>query len=124
MQCLELSSSDDRLFGEEDNFHSRTRTVVVGTYNQLSSNCVSRIYSAIFHSTTNTVEINYSNDKTPHCYDPKAYIIDGYYIATYCLPSEETILKNVFNTEPFLSWKLNQLANPPNNVLNQDPYSE
>ena len=117
VQNFEVSSSDDRLFGEEDNFHSLTRNVVMGTYNQLSPFCVSRIYSAIFHSESGTVQINYSNDKTSHCYDPKAYIIDGYYIATFCLPCEETILKNVFNTEPFLTWKLNQVANPPFNVV-------
>lgn len=91
----------------------------MGTYNHLNCQCTSRIYSAIFHPNNGTVEINYSLDKTSHCYDPKSYICDGYFIATYCLPCEETILNNVFNTLPFLTWRLNQLENARLNLLNQ-----
>jgi hypothetical protein len=127
LQHSEVSSSDERLFGPEDNNHSLTRNVVMGTYNPLSPNCYSRIYSATFHSESGLVEVNYSLDTRPHCYDPKAFIIDGYFIATFCLPCEEIILKNVFDTEPYLSWKRNQISNSPhsnNNNLDQNPMQQ
>ena len=113
MQSADISSSDQRAFGEEDVFPYLTRNIAIGPYTQPSSNCYSRIYRAIFHVESGKIELSYSLDKMSHCYDPKMFIIDGYFIASYCLSCEKDILTNVFNSEPFLTWKSNQAISIP-----------
>jgi hypothetical protein len=81
----------------------------MGPYTKLSDTCFTRIYEATFNSAEGKLEIKYGQDNQSHTYDPKPYLIDGYYVATYCLPCEKTALENCFNSEPFISWKEQQL---------------
>jgi hypothetical protein len=113
LQSADISSSGERNFGEEDVFPYFKRNIVIGTYTLPNVNCYSRIYKAMFFVESGTIELNYSLDKLPHCYDPKMFIIDGYFIAPYCLPCEKDILTNLFNSEPFLTWKHNQVHSIP-----------
>jgi hypothetical protein len=82
---------------------------MMGQYTKLSEMCSARIYEAIFHSPDGRLEIKYGQDHFSHAYDPKPFLFDGYYIATYCLPSEKRILLHCFESEPFTSWKNRQL---------------
>ena len=113
MQSADISSSDQRNFSEEETFPYLTRNIVIGTYTKPNPHCYSRIYKAIFHVESGKIELYYSLDKISHCYDPKMFIIDGYFIAPYCLSCEKDILTNLFNSEPFLTWKHNQVISIP-----------
>lgn len=122
LQSPEVSSSSDHhVFGQEETVHFLTRDVVMGPYNQPSPYCLCRIYYATFNSTNGILVIKYCLDNVSHCYDPKSFLIDGYFVATYCLPSEEKILRDAFDSEPFLTWKNNQLQlQSQNQVVNQN----
>ena len=100
--------------------HFLTQNVEIRLNHQKSTTCSSRIYKATFRPTSGTVEIHYSFDPFYHGYDPKAFLNDGSYVATFCLPSEKKILRDVFNSEPYLTWKSTQLTAYQQRILNED----
>lgn len=109
LQSNQVSSSDHRVINEPIQ-HLQTRTVIMGPYTQLSEYCSARIYEATFYPETDgKLDIKYCQDNFNHAYDPKPFLIEGYYVATYCLPSEKQILQACFESETFLNWKLMHL---------------
>jgi hypothetical protein len=78
----------------------------MGPYTKLSENCSARIYEATFYAEDGKLEIKYCQDSFNHAYDPKPFLIEGYYVATYCLPKEKQILQKCFESETFLNWKV------------------
>jgi len=113
IQSNEVSSSDER-YSARPPRHFHTRELIMEPYVQLPHNCYARIIEATFDSDGGKLEIKYGYDHFSHAYDPKAFQIDGYYIATYCLQSEREILVQAFNSEPFLRWKRSQLEEQQN----------
>jgi len=78
----------------------------MGPYTKLSESCSARIYEAVFHAEEGKLDIKYCIDNFNHAYDPKPFLIEGYYVATYCLPHEKQILKQCFESDTFLKWKM------------------
>jgi hypothetical protein len=113
LQSSEVSSSDDYFMKEEEaeTLHFLTRNVEVRPNAQPLRRCIGRIYKATFNSNTGELEIKYCEDKYFHGFDPKSFYVEGFYVTSYCLPSEYNILKEAFESEPFLMWKRNQNEN-------------